>query len=608
MTWQQFRERANLFLFKNKERTLGVFKGINILVTLVALGTMIWMYGFTLSPYEEHIAYLFIKTGFAFYAVHYLTKIVYDFHPLEFIRRTWFEGLIMLVLIVEGIFYSLTGNLILTGLFNQLGMRSFAGLSTVFIQVYFFVVVLIEFIRNSELMPRVRLNPAFIFVLSFIFLILIGTFLLMLPEMTVNGGMHISDALFTATSSTCVTGLMTVDTHTAFTFKGQLVILLLIKLGGLNIVAFGGFLALVSKLGVGIKHHQVIEGFVSKNNILSAKGMLGKVILWTSSFEILGSISMYYLWDPGISWKDNGERVFYSIFHSVSAFNNAGISLFTDGLYNEAVRYNYLVHWVVILLIFFGSLGILVLFDLFEFRSLRDRLRYPWKQIQFPSKVSLYVSLLLVGLGSVFLFLLERNGTLAGQSLFGQVTGAVFQAVTPRTAGYNTVNFGTMGVPSLMIIIALMYIGAGSGSTGGGIKTSSLAILFADIRAVMTGAQHTVLWKRTISPGLKSTAYSVAVIYIIMNFIGTVLLSITESHILAIPGKGLLDIMFEQFSAFSTVGLSMGITSLLSVSGKYILVASMFIGRVGTFTIAFALAGHFVRQRYKYPEADLMIG
>jgi trk system potassium uptake protein len=607
MTWQDFRERVNLRLFKHKDQVLGIFKGLNIAFTVLSLGTLIWMYGFALSAEDEQFAFFIIKSSFGFYVFHYLVRIIYDFHPVELIRKTWFEGLMMGVLLVEGLFHMLTGNLLLATLFEKIGISGFSEISTVLIQLYFMVVVITEFVKNSELLPTIRLNPAVIFVLSFVIIIGSGTFLLMLPQMTTNG-ISFSDALFTSTSSTCVTGLLTVDPQVTFTFKGQFVILALIKIGGTNIIAFGGFLALVSKLGVGVKHHSVIEGFVNRDNILSAKGMLGKVILWTTSIELVGATAMYFLWSPDVQWYDNGQRIFYSIFHAMSAFNNAGIALFTDGFYNETLRTNYLVHWVIILEIFFGALGILAIFDLFEPKSLRDRLKHPWKQINFSTKIALYFSLWLVGIGAAVIFLLERDNTLAGQSLFGQITGAVFAAVTPRTAGYNTINYAVLSVPTIMVTMALMYVGASSSSTGGGIKTSSLAIIWADMKAAMTGREHAVLYKRTITSTLKTNAYSIAIIYIVMNFIGALLLSISEKHILAMPGRSGIDLVFEQVSAFSTVGLSLGITSSLSEMGKYILVGSMFVGRVGTFTIAFALAGKFVQRKYKYPEAETVVG
>ncbi|MBL7942689.1 MAG: hypothetical protein JNM00_07975, partial [Flavobacteriales bacterium] len=604
---KQFRERVNLYLFNNKERTLGVFKAANMAVTLTAIGTLVWMYGFPLNPKQEALAYFIIKCSFAFYVIHYLTRIVYDFNPLQFMRRTWFEAVMTILLIVEGLSYSLTGKLVIARAFENLGVSSFSGVGTAIIQIYFLVVVVVEFVRNSELLPRVRLNPAVIFVLSFLFIILGGTGLLILPEMTVAGNLPLVDALFTSTSATCVTGLLTVDPN-IFTFKGHFVILCLIKLGGLNIIAFGGFLALAGKFGVGIRQHQMIEGFINKENILSASGMLGKVILWTTSIELIGATLIYHFWDPGIRWASTGDRIFYSIFHAMSAFNNAGISLFSDGFYNELVRHNYLVHWVVIIMIFVGALGILAIFDLFDPGNLRHRLRNPWKQINFSTKIALYVSLWLVAIGAILIYYFERDNTLAGQSLFGQITGAVFQSVTPRTAGFNTLNYTVLATPTILLTVGLMYIGASSASTGGGIKTSSLAIIWADVKATMLGKPTTVLYKRTITQSLKSSAYSIAIIYVVMNFLGAILLSLTESHILTMPGRSVMDLVFEQVSAFSTVGLSTGITSSLSLAGKSILICSMFVGRVGTFTIAFALAGKLVHEKYKYPDGDTLVG
>lgn len=607
MGWSQFRERANLFLFKNKDQVFGTFRGISIAVTLLAIGTLVWTYGFRLTEQDHRLSLMIIKFSFTFYIVHYLVKIIYDFHPIAFIRSTWFEAVIMFLLIVEGISHNVFDALLIENIFTGLGFSGFADVSTLFIQGYFLIVVVTEFLRNSDFLPRIRLNPAILFIFSFLFLIVIGTFLLMLPEMTTHG-ISFVDALFTATSTTCVTGLMTLNPDVHFTFKGQFVILTLIKLGGTNIIAFGGFLSLMSKVGVGVRHHQVIEGFVARNNILSASGMLGKVLLWTLCIEIGGAVALYYLWNPEIPWTGNGERLFYSVFHSISAFNNAGVSLFNEGLTNPYLQYNYLVHWVIMIQIFLGSLGILALFDLFEPRRLRDRLRNPWKQIEFSTKVSLYFSVALVLIGAFFFFIFEKNNILSEHSFFGQMTASFFQSVAPRSAGYNTVDTAMISVPSVLILVALMYIGAGSASTGGGIKTSSLAVILADLRAVMTGRERAVLWKRTIGSNLKSTAYGIAIIYVAMNFIGTVLLSITEWELLQTPGYNISDLLFEQVSAFSTVGLSRNVTSHLSEAGRWIIVSSMFVGRVGTFTIAFALAGRFKQHKHKYPEAELIVG
>lgn len=608
MSVQSLREKINLWLFGNKSVVLGVFKSINIIVSVVAILTLVYYYGFSLEENEKELLFKIIKASFAFYVLHYIVRIIYDFNPIQLIKDTWFEGLLMTILIVEGISFNLFDTLILEEIFTYFEVSRYRDLSTLFIQFYFFTVVIIEAGRSSTYLPRFKVHPATVFIASFLVIIFSGTGLLMLPEMTtIEGSMNFVDALFTSTSATCVTGLMVEDTVSFFTFKGQVVILILIKLGGLNIIAFGSFLALASRLGFGVKQHDVIEDFVNRGSMNSAEGMLGKVILWSTGIEVIGAMLMYFFWSSKIAFDSIGEKLFYSVFHSVSAFNNAGISLFPNGLAAEVVADNYFIHWVITILVFFGALGMVAVFDLFDPSRLRDRMKNPWKQIQFPTKIALYFSLWLVIGGSLLYFFLEYDNTMAHQSLFGKITTSVFQSVT-RTSGFNTVDIGSIGVPMLFILIILMFIGASSSSTGGGIKTSTLAIIYADVIATIKGREHAELFKRTIGNILKSRAYSVLLIFIIGNLIATVVLTITEGHILAAEGRGILDIMFEQVSAMGTVGLSTGVTADFSTTGKVVLVLSMLVGRVGTLTVAFALSGGATPNNYKYPEGHTMVG
>jgi Trk-type K+ transport system membrane component len=358
---------------------------------------------------------------------------------------------------------------------------------------------------------------------------------------------------------------------------------------------------------VNVKQHEVLEDFVHKDSFLSAQGLLGKVFAWIVFMEVAGAFCLFLTWDEAVSFRSTGDKIFSSVFHSVSAFNNAGISLVSDGFYNEQLRENYMVHWVITILVFFGALGVMAIFDLFDPVNLRDRLRNPWKRLNFQTKIALYFSLVLVILGSVLYFVLEYNNTLDGLSTFGAITTSVFQSVT-RTSGFNSADIGAIGIPMLFILTILMFIGSSSSSTGGGIKTSTLAIIYADVLSTIRGRNYTELFKRTISPILKSRAYSVLLFFIIGNLLCIFLLSITEQHILAMEGRSIMDLIFEEVSALGTVGLSMGITADLSVYGKLIIIASMFVGRVGTLTVAFALSGKLISKNYKYPEGHTMVG
>lgn len=609
MTLNELRERVNVFLHPRRERVLWSFRTLNVFVTVVAFGCLIAYYGFPLESEVAGALIRAIKLGFSFYILHFLVRWFFDFHPLRFLRAHAFEAFMMALLMVEGISDLLTGHVLVGRLLVPLGIDTVEDWTVWFVQAYFLIVLIIEISDRARTLPRFRFHPATLFIFSFIFLILSGTGLLMLPEMTVDGlGMGFFDALFTSTSATCVTGLMIEDAETFFTHKGHVVLMVLIKLGGLNIIAFGSLIAVLARFGVGVRQHDVIEDFVNRGSILGSRGMLGKVILWSIAIETFGAALLFIFW-PGSLFPDAGDRLFNSVFLSISAFNNAGISLFTGGLADLRVGQAWLVHWTVTLLVFIGALGMVAVFDLFSRDQLRERMRNPWKQIGFATKIALYYSVGLVMFGAVSYLLLEsgQGGTLHGMGWTGKITTAVFQSAT-RTSGFNTVDIGAVGTPMLFILIILMFIGSSSSSTGGGIKTSTFAVVIADVVGTIRGRQYTQLFKKTIGRTLKSRAWGILMFFILGNLLGTLALTITEPHILAASNRGFLQLLFEEVSALGTVGLSTGITADISPIGRGILIASMVIGRVGTLTVAFAFSSAAVSRNYKYPEGHTMVG
>ena len=607
MTWQSFRERANVWLYDSKERVLGTFQWLTLLVILSALSVLAIYYGYEHDAETSASLFDVVKFSFGFYVLHYLVRVLYHFHPTTFFKETWAEGVVMAVLLVEGVGDLLWGSPPL-GQGLAVLMPSIGDFSTFLVQGYLFVAVLMEWMRPGSRLPRVRLHPAVIFILSFVLLIVVGTWLLSMPLMsTVEGGMPLVDAFFTATSATCVTGLMSVDTMTYFTSKGHWVLLFLIQLGGLNFIAFGSFLALASKFGVAVKQHDVIEDFVNSGSLLGSSGTLGKVVAWCLGLEALGALALMALWSPEVAFNGLGDRIFSSVFHSVSAFNNAGITLFTDGLAHPWVATNWLVHWVITILVFLGALGMVAMFDLFDVGKLRERMTQPWRTISFPTKIALYFSLILVGLGTAAFAALEWTGTMEGLSWFGKFTTAVFQSVT-RTSGFNTVDIGAVGMPMLFLLLVLMFIGASSSSTGGGIKTSTLAIVLADVWRTVRGADHVQIFQRTVNGVLRSRAYSVLLFFLAGNLVGIFVLTLTESTLLTQGSTTFFDLAFEHVSAMGTVGLSTGLTPLLSSAGKVVLSIAMFVGRVGTLTVAFAVGGRTSQSHFKYPEGHTMVG
>ena len=608
MTFNEFREIGNVYLYKSKAKNLGLLKMLNLFVSFTALITLTIYYGFPHTVHGDVNMMTVMRYSFGFYVSHYLIKFIYDFHPWEYLKRTWFEGLVMFILITEGASHILTGELLFVPLLEKLSISSGEDISLIFIQGYFFIVIIAELTRKGSVIPKIKMHPAVIFILSFVGIITVGTLFLMMPEMTSSGnGMNILDAFFTSTSATCVTGLMVEDAMHFFTFKGQIVILTLIQLGGLNVIAFASVLALAARFGVSVSQHDVIEDFVNRDNFLSGKGTLGRVVIWCLGIEALGAIALGVVWSSEIPFSGLGDRVFSSIFHSVSAFNNAGITLFTNGFAHPWVSTNWLAHWVITALVFAGALGTVALFDIFDPARLRRRLIYPWKTIGFATKIALYFSLILVVFGSVAFAILEWNGVLSGMSGFGKFTTSVFHSVT-RTSGFSSVNISSVGLPMIFIFIALMFIGGSSSSTGGGIKTSTFSVILSDVWRTVRGFDHVQLFKRTINPTLRSRAYSVLMFFIVGNMIFLFLLTVTEASLLAEGEYSFIDLAFEQISAMGTVGLSTGLTPLLTPAGKLIILISMFIGRAGTLTVAFAIGGSLIETHFKYPEGHTMIG
>ncbi len=613
MAFNRIRERINLTLYNSKDKVLSLLSVSSFIVSVGTLLVLLYYYGFPQSSDSRHTLVVIIRASFTFFIARFILRWLYDFQPREFFRRHWSEVILMLILIVEGLAYNLTGSMLLPRAFEQIGIYHTQDISTLIIQAYFFVLVFVEILNSDrKLLPNLRLHPATVFMLSFVAIIFFGALLLMMPEMTViEGSMDFTQALFMSTSATCVTGLGIVDTATFFTHKGHVIILILIKLGGLNIIAFGFFFLLLNKIGLGVKHDSLIEDFVNRNSIVDTKSTFGKIVVWSTLIELIGAFLMFMFWDKDVKFAGSevgtiGDKIFSSIFHSVSAFNNAGLSLFSDGLFHESIRNNWMIHLNVTMLVFVGALGFASIFDLFDVQNLRERLKYPWKQVSFSTKIAVYFSLGLVIAGTLFYFWLERNNTLEGYDTGEALITSLFQSVT-RTSGFNSADIGSIGAPMLFMMVVLMFIGSSSSSTGGGIKTSTFAILWASLIATITGKKHAELFKRTISNDLILKSFAIFLFFVAGNMICIFLLSITESHLFE-QGFDIMDLIFEEVSAFGTVGLSTGLTPNLSEAGKYIIILSMFVGRVGTLTVAYLFGKSVISKAYKYPEGHTMVG
>ncbi len=606
---RELRERVNLYLYGSKRKVLGILSFLNVLVSLTALGVLIYYYGFRLTPESKELCFKILEVSFGFYILRYVLKFIYDFNPREFIRNNWFEGVIVLLLLIEGIAYNLFDTMIIEPIFISLGFEDFGAFSTIFVQLFIFIIILNNLFKERKFKPWLKIHPGWLFTISIALMTLIGGLLLMLPEMSrIEGGMGFTDSLFLSMSSVSVTGLSTVDIADALTFKGQLIVLILIKLGGLNTIAFGALMLVVAKFGVGIKYHEVIEDFVNRDSILKAKTMLAKIVIWATTIEIIGIVLLFIGFGSEGVFADTGERAFQAIFHGISGFNNAGLSTLHGGLMHPDVLHNTFTHTVIMILFFLGGFGMIYLFDLFEIKRLRERMRKPWKTIEFGTKISLYFTLGLIAFGAIVFLCVEWNRSLAGEGALSAVVISVFESLTTRNAGFNVVDTHSLAMPVTIVFLFLMFVGASSGSAGGGIRTSTFAIMWASVISTIKGKKHTELFKRTIANDTVLKAYAIFIFFVIGNIVGPFILSISEADLMASGKYDFMDLVFEHVSAASTVGLSSGLTSELSITGKYVLIVAMFIGRVGTLTLAYLVGKKVISRNYKYPSGHTMVG
>jgi len=448
------------------------------------------------------------------------------------------------------------------------------------------------------------MTPVNLPILSFAGLILMGTVLLMLPVAANGPGLSPVDALFTATSATCVTGLVVVDTGSGLSLFGQWVVLLLIQGGGLGIMTFSTVIILLMTGRFSFVQRSVIQDTFTHAPDTRLPSLIRHVLMFTLVLEAAGA-ALLFLRFSGV--YPPGRALYLAIFHAVSAFCNAGFCLFSRGLMDY--RGDPLVNLTVALLIICGGIGFLVLLELKRlFFKSRQTHRTP--RLSVHSKLVLTLTLLLLAIGTLGFLIYEWNDSMAGLPLPTKLMAAFFQSVTARTAGFNTLDFGKMANVTLLLTILLMFVGAASGSTGGGIKVSTLGVLFAFSRSRLRGEEGTNIFHRTLTQETVGRAISVFVVAVIVIYVATTALTLTElGTTMHQESRGLfIELLFETVSAFGTVGLSVGITSKLSTLGKLILVLVMFVGRLGPLSIAVALSGKEPRFRFQYAEENVMIG
>ena len=445
-----------------------------------------------------------------------------------------------------------------------------------------------------------KMQPTQIMVIGFALVIFIGGILLNLPIATQSGEqIGLFDALFTATSAVCVTGLVVVDTATYWSGFGQLIIILLIQIGGLGFMTVTTMFALIAKKKIRLRERLLIQESLNQLDLSGLVKLTRYIIITTLIIEGIGAVLLSTVFIPQFGL---GKGLWYSIFHAISAFCNAGFDLMgsVSGPFSSLTSYvnNFTVTMTISGLIMLGGLGFPVILDVMRHKKI--------SKLNLHSKVVLLTSAILIAIGMIFILLVESKNpeTLGELSIKGKLLASFFQSVTTRTAGFNTIDLTIMHQSSIFVMIILMFIGASPASTGGGIKTTTLATLILTVKAFILEKQDIEVYNRRIESTTIRKALGIFFIGIVVVVGGTLIISLTDSQFT------LVEAGFEVVSAFATVGLSIGGSPSLSTLGKLFIMIFMFMGRVGSLTIFMALASRGIKKNppIRYPEGKIIVG
>lgn len=599
--------RKGLFLPKLYQ-VLRWFNGVAYFFALLFILTIVYEHGFVISENEMKVIHGIYKVTWIIFLVFTTVQIATrkdDDDKSKLTVWTWILDILLYLTLIPVVFKQPEAD---TGVY---------WVWYVFHHTYYKLVILFLLSLTNLSASLVRLlgkrtNPSLILASSFLIFILIGSLMLMLPRSTYHGISFI-DALFTATSATCVTGLVSVDVPSTFTLHGQVIIILLIQIGGLGVMTLTCFFAMFFMGNTSIYNQLVVGDMISSNSLNSLLSTLLYILGFTLAIEGIG---MAFIWFSihGTMGMSLEEELYFSAFHAISAFCNAGFSTLPDNLGNPLVMHDHnLLFMTVSFLIIFGGIGFPILVNIkdtlayylgFLKAKLFCRRSVFRKQVhlyELNTKIVLIMTGLLLVIGTVAIAVYEWNNAFAGMPWVDKWVQAFFNATCPRTAGFSSVSLTSLSTQTLLLMIVLMIIGGGTQSTAGGVKINVFAVILLNLWAVIRGAEHVTIFNRKLSHDSIRRCNAAFLVYLIIVFAAIFVMTLIE------PQASVMALTFECVSALSTVGSSLNLTPSLSVAGKGVIIFLMFVGRVGVFTLVLGLIKQVKKQNYKYPTGNIII-
>lgn len=585
------------FVFKYKN---GLVDKIMFYVSMICAAIVIFNVGYVTDP---TLGVLLGKT------IHYLFFVLFfmialressSIYALKKIAVEHYSGLLILIYFF----------FILIARFAGIEVLSvFSREQWIYLGIY--IIFIAELSKSTLFFDNFYFNPTILFVISFLVLILIGTVLLMLPRTTLEAPLSFVDALFMATSAVCITGLSVADISNNFSMFGQTVIIVLIQVGGLGIMTFTGFFGYFFSGGFSFKNQLMFGEILGENKVASVIKTLLTMIFITLLFEFLGAILIFSTLERS-NFPNMGSMIFFSIFHSISSFCNAGFSILSGGITNEAYKFNYPFQLALSSLFILGGLGFGIVLNFYTYikeslllwyHRLITKKSYKHKawSFSFNSKLVLLCNSIIIVVATLFFYFLERKNTLSlEKGLDGEWATSFFMANAARSAGYNSIDLSFVGAPTIFLIMVLMWVGASPGSTGGGVKVTTVALSFMNIISLAKGKEYIEIFKRRIASESVNKAFAIILLSFLVVGLSFFVLIFTD------PDKSMKDLLFESLSAYTTCGLSLGITPSLSMGGKLIIVVTMLVGRVGMLTLLVAFIKNTTRRNIIFPEEKIL--
>lgn len=572
------------------------------LLSFISLMVLIFDLGFnTLNEYHTHLHYLYnVCLTFG------MVIIIYRYYSA--FRNNRFPSIGVKIFDIFSVLLFMT--LVVVRWQPEHTNRFFDSNAVIFFAV--FIMLVREFSMLQLNLKKTKLTPPQLFIVSFLLIIFIGAFMLSFPKATVTAGsMRYIDALFTATSAVCVTGLSTVDIGSQFTLFGKTVMIFLMECGGLGIMTIASYFSYFFRGKASYGNQLVLKDVSSVNKLGDVFSTLKRIMIISGIIQFIGMIAIF-ISIRHQSFDSMYERVFFAVFHGVSAFCNAGFSTLPDNLYTLEYRFNYPLQLIIAGLFIMGGLGFPIVYNVYKYIkhlivnrllpfSLKEASVYVPRVINLSTKIILITTAGLIVGGTLFVYCLEYNNTLSEHHGIGKVVVAFFTATSPRTAGFASVDNNLFTVPTFLILMLLMWIGASPISTGGGIKTTTFAIALLNIWALMKGKSRIEVNRREVDESAVKRAF--AIIFLSLFVIGIALFALTFFE----PTIDIIRLSYEAFSAYSTAGLSTGITAHLTDPSKVTLIMLMFVGRVSILTLLMAMSKKETITNYRYPTEEILI-